>query len=165
MENAILNLPENQEQMSWLVNFSGWSLNVTNIQIKTVREIISVLQNHYPERLAIIVLYNPPRIFQAFFKVVKYFTDPRTYMKIKFVYPNDKASADLMKSLFDTENLPSEFGGKATLVYDHEEFSRLMAKDDVKSAKFWELDNQPCQNTSSEPEVVPEPVGLASTAS
>lgn len=48
-----------------------------------------------------------------------------------------------MKTFFDVENLPSEFGGKATLKYDHEEFSRLMAQDDVKTAKFWGLDEKP----------------------
>lgn len=48
-----------------------------------------------------------------------------------------------MKTYFDVENLPSEFGGKATLNYDHEEFSRLMAQDDVKTAKFWGFDEKP----------------------
>lgn len=47
-----------------------------------------------------------------------------------------------MKTFFDVENLPSEFGGKATLKYDHEEFSRLMAQDDVKTAKFWGFDEK-----------------------
>ncbi len=47
-----------------------------------------------------------------------------------------------MKTLFDMENLPSEFGGKATLKYDHEEFSRLMAQDDVKTAKLWGFDEK-----------------------
>lgn len=68
IENAILNLPEGQEQMSWLIDFNGWSLN-TNIPITTARDIIYVLQNHYPERLAIVVLYSPPRFFEAFYKV------------------------------------------------------------------------------------------------
>lgn len=47
-----------------------------------------------------------------------------------------------MKTFFDVENLPSELGGKATLKYDHEEFSRLMAQDDVKTAKFWGFDEK-----------------------
>ncbi|KAJ6732910.1 DIVERGENT CRAL/TRIO DOMAIN PROTEIN [Salix koriyanagi] len=42
-----------------------------------------------------------------------------------------------MQSYFDIENLPSEFGGKASLEYDHEEFSRSMVEDDVRTAKFW----------------------------
>lgn len=70
-------------------------------------------------------------------QVVKFFVDAKTFEKIKFVYPNDKQSAEVMKSFFDAENLPSEFGGKASLKYDHEEFSRLMAEEDVKTAKYW----------------------------
>ncbi|CAA2946962.1 random slug 5-like [Olea europaea subsp. europaea] len=155
MENAILNLPEGQEQMSWLIDFNGWSLN-TNIPIKTARDIIYILQNHYPERLAIVVLYSPPRIFEAFWKVVKYFVDQKTFQKIKFVYPNNKDSLELMKSFFDAENLPSEFGGKATLTYDHEEFSRLMIQDDIKTAKFWGFDEEKV--------AVKEPVSLAPPA-
>lgn len=68
LENAVLNLSEGQEQMSWLIDFTGFSFS-TNIPIKTARDIIHILQNHYPERLGIAFLYNPPRIFQAFWKV------------------------------------------------------------------------------------------------
>lgn len=147
IENSILNLREGQEQMSWLIDFTGWSLN-TNIPVKTARDIINILQNHYPERLAICILYNPPRIFVAFWKVVKYFLDPKTFQKVKFVYPKNKESLEVMKSLFDVENLPGEFGGKATLKYDHEEFSRMMADDDVKTASYWGLDSKPCHVTN-----------------
>jgi len=142
LENAILNLPEGQEQMSWLIDFTGFSLN-SNLSVKTARDIINILQNHYPERLAVAFLYSPPRIFQAFWKAVKYFLDAKTFQKVKFVYPKSKDSVELMKTYFDVENLPSEFGGKATLNYDHEEFSRLMAQDDVKTAQFWGFDEKP----------------------
>ncbi|XP_019058696.1 PREDICTED: random slug protein 5 [Tarenaya hassleriana] len=152
LENAILNLPEGQNQMSWLIDFTGWSLN-TNVPMKTAREIIYILQNHYPDRLAVAFLYNPPRIFQAFYKAVKYFMDPRTVQKVKFVYPKEKSSVELMKTYFDIENLPQEFGGEATLAYDHEEFSRLMAQDDIKTSKFWGTDHK----TSPAPEVVSGP--------
>lgn len=68
MENAILNLPEGQEQMVWLIDFTGWTLS-TSVPIKCARESINILQNHYPERLGASFLYNPPRIFEAFWKV------------------------------------------------------------------------------------------------
>ena len=48
LENAILNLPEGQEQMSWLIDFTGWSIT-NNVPIKSARETINILQNHYPE--------------------------------------------------------------------------------------------------------------------
>lgn len=71
--------------------------------------------------------------------------DPKTFEKVKFVYTKGKDSGEFMRSIIDIENLPSEFGGKATLNYDHEEFSRLMAQDDVKTAKFWGFDDKPNQ--------------------
>lgn len=49
-----------------------------------------------------------------------------------------------MKSLFDVENLPSEFGGKATLKYNHEEFSKMMEEDDLRTASYWEIASKPC---------------------
>ncbi|KAL5715249.1 hypothetical protein ACHQM5_017094 [Ranunculus cassubicifolius] len=136
IENAILNLPEGQEQMAWLIDFTGWSLSA-NVPIKTARDSINILQNHYPERLAVAFLYNPPRLFEAFWKIVKYCLDAKTSHKVKFVYPKKQDSVDLMRSYFDVENLPIEFGGKANLQYDHEGFSRLMVEDDVKAAKLW----------------------------
>ncbi|WCJ24903.1 Sec14p-like phosphatidylinositol transfer family protein [Euphorbia peplus] len=142
IENSILNLGEGQEQMSWLIDFTGMGLS-NNVSIRTARDIIYILQSHYPERLAIAFLYNPPRIFEAFWKAVKYFLDPKTIQKVKFVYPKSKESVELMRSLFDVDNLPSEFGGKANMKYDHEEFSRMMAEDDLKTAKYWGFDEKP----------------------
>ncbi|KAL9271992.1 Phosphatidylinositol transfer protein 3-like protein [Drosera capensis] len=153
IENAILNLPEDQEQMSWLIDFTGWTMTAS-VPVKSARETINILQNHYPERLAIAFLYNPPRIFEAFWKVVKYFLDPKTFEKVKFVYPKNKESVELMSSFFDVENLPAEFGGKATLDYDHEEFSKMMAKDDIKTAQFWGIENK--ENGYYSTEAAPE---------
>lgn len=141
IENAILNLPDGQEEMAWLIDFTGWSFTFS-VPIKAARDTVTILQNHYPERLAVAFLYNPPRIFEAFWKVVKYFMDPKTIQKVKFVYPKNNDSVELMRSYFDVDNLPTQFGGKATLHYDHEEFSRLMAMDDVKAAKLWGFDEQ-----------------------
>lgn len=162
LENGILNLSEGQEQMSWLIDFTGFSLS-TSISMRAARDVTYILQSHYPERLAIAFLYNPPRIFEAFYKAAKYFLDPKTAQKVKFVYPKNKDSVELMKSYFDVENLPSEFGGHATMKYDHEEFSRLMAQDDVKTAKFWGIDEKPYHvaNGHSVAEVTPEPEPIA----
>ncbi|KDP38612.1 hypothetical protein JCGZ_05319 [Jatropha curcas] len=166
IENSILNLSEGQEQMSWLIDFTGLSLS-NSVSVRTAREIINILQNHYPERLAIAFLYNPPRIFEAFWKVIKYFLDPKTFQKVKFVYPKNKDSVEFMRSLFDIDNLPSEFGGKATMNYDHHEFSRMMAEDDVKTAKYWGFDQKQSQIACGHlgAQVAPEPTPLAPPAS
>ncbi|GJR95764.1 CRAL-TRIO domain-containing protein [Tanacetum coccineum] len=159
LENAILNLPEGQEEMAWLIDFTGWSLS-TNVPVKTARETISILQNHYPQRLAVAFIYSPPRIFQAFWKVVKYFLDPKTFEKVKFVYPKNNESVEIMQSCFDVDNLPTEFGGKATMKYDHQEFSKLMVEDDVKTAKFWGLD-QKTNGNAAPATAIQDPESLA----
>ncbi|KAE9603575.1 hypothetical protein Lal_00002197 [Lupinus albus] len=159
LENAMLNLPPGQEQMSWLIDFTGWSLRST-VPIKSAKETINILQNHYPERLAVAFLYNPPWVFETFWKIVKYFLDTKTFQKVKFVYPKNKDSMALMNSYFDEENLPKELGGKSILDYNHEEFSRLMAQDDLKSAAFWgSEDKLPSYigNGRSGAEVAPDP--------
>uniref|UniRef100_A0A2P2KMD0 Uncharacterized protein MANES_01G135200 n=4 Tax=Rhizophora mucronata TaxID=61149 RepID=A0A2P2KMD0_RHIMU len=156
IENTILNLAEGQEQMSWLIDFTGWSS--AKISVRVTRDIINVFQSHYPQRLAMAFLYNPPRIFEAFWKAVKYFVDPITVQKVNFVYPHDQKSAELMKSFFDVDNLPGEFGGRATMQYDHEEFSRLMVQDEPKTAKFWGFDEKPSHNANGRlgPQVAPK---------
>ncbi|KAK4744052.1 hypothetical protein SAY87_010364 [Trapa incisa] len=169
IENAILNLPEDQEQMSWLIDFTSWSLS-TSVPIKSAKETAHILQNHYPERLAMAFLYNPPRIFEAFWKVVKLFLDPKTFQKVKFVYPKKKGSVELMQSLFDEDNLPIEFGGKAILKYNHEEFSKQMAQDDLKALNIWGLHEkaEKISLSNAKPsgaEVAPEPTCLAPPAS
>lgn len=167
MENAILNLPEGQEQMAWLVDFTGWSLS-TSVPVKCARETANILQNHYPERLGVAFLYNPPRIFEAFWKIVKYFLDPKSFQKVKFVYSMNKDSVEVMRSYFDVDNLPTEFGGKATLTYDHDEFSRSMVDDDEKTVTFWgssDKHKHGVGNGYSGTEVVPEPTALVPPAS
>ncbi|KAL5713479.1 hypothetical protein ACHQM5_015549 [Ranunculus cassubicifolius] len=143
MENTILNLPESQDSGANVMACRlHWMVIHQTYPIKTSRDSIHILQNHYPERLAVVFLYNPPRIFEAFWKIVKYFLDAKSFQKVKFVYPMNKESVELMSSYFNDENLPTEFGGSAKFQYDHEEFSRMMLEDEVKGASLWGLHNR-----------------------
>lgn len=92
-------------------------------------------------------------------QIVKYFLDPKTLQKVKFVYPKNEESMELMRMHFDLEALPLEFGGKSNIVYNHEEFSRLMAKDDIRMADAWGLaDKNSCPSSEhSSSEVSPKP--------
>lgn len=67
MEKAIFSMQPGQEQMVWLIDFQGW--NMSKISVKVSRETARVLQNRYPERLAIAILYNPPKVFESFMAV------------------------------------------------------------------------------------------------
>lgn len=67
MESAIISLPLDQDQMVWLIDFQGW--NMSSISVSVTRETAHILQDHYPERLGLGILYNPPKIFESFWKV------------------------------------------------------------------------------------------------
>jgi CRAL/TRIO domain len=75
-------------------------------------------------------------------QVVKYFLDPKTYHKVNFVYSKNEESIKVLHKYFDPEVLPLEFGGMNKTEYDHEEFSKMMEKDDIKTAAFWGLENK-----------------------
>ncbi|KAJ8466704.1 hypothetical protein OPV22_029256 [Ensete ventricosum] len=130
IENAILNLAADQEQMIWLIDFQGWTM--ASITLKVTRETAHVLQDYYPERLALGILYNPPRIFESFWKVVKPFLDQKTYKKVKFVYSDDTDSQKIMTDLFDINNLESAFGGYNQVEFDFNKYAEQMKEDDKK---------------------------------
>ncbi|CAI7910563.1 unnamed protein product [Closterium sp. NIES-54] len=68
MENAVQSLPEGVEQMVWIIDYKGFTLRKSP-PMKTSREVLHILQNHYPERLGAAILFDPPYIFQGLWKV------------------------------------------------------------------------------------------------
>lgn len=67
MENAISNINGGEEQMVWLIDFQRW--NVSSTSVKVTRETARILQDRYPERLGVAILYNPPKVFESFWMV------------------------------------------------------------------------------------------------
>ncbi|XP_062207931.1 uncharacterized protein LOC133909493 [Phragmites australis] len=130
LEKAIMNLTEDQEKMVWLTDFQSWTLG--SIPLKVTRETVNVLQDCYPERLGLAILYNPPRIFESFWKIVKPFLDHETRKKVKFVYSNDKESQKIMADVFDMDKLDSVFGGKNPAGFEYNSYAEQMQEDDKK---------------------------------
>ncbi|KAH0721070.1 hypothetical protein KY285_005394 [Solanum tuberosum] len=134
MENSILDLKSGQEQMVWLIDFEGW--NMSSISVKVTRETARILQDCYPERLGLAILYNPPKVFESFWILVKPFLEKRTYKKVKFVYPNDVDTQKVMEDLFDMDKLESCFGGKCTQGFDYVTYSNRMREGDKVMTDF-----------------------------
>ncbi|KAL5703925.1 hypothetical protein ACHQM5_022417 [Ranunculus cassubicifolius] len=153
MENAILNLPSEQEQMVWLIDFHGF--NLSHISVKVTKETAHVLQDQYPERLGIAILYNPPKIFESFWTVVKPFLEPKTYRKVKFCYSNDPNSKKIMEDLFDMEKLETAFGGNNETGFDINEYASRMREDDKRMPLFW-TKGTPSPNPIQTPETLVE---------
>ncbi|KAF8104914.1 hypothetical protein N665_0165s0003 [Sinapis alba] len=152
MENAILNLPDHQDQMVWLIDFHGF--NMSHISVKVSRETAHVLQEHYPERLGLAVLYNPPKIFEPFWKMVKPFLDPKTRNKVRFVYSDDNVSKKILEDIFDMEQLEVAFGGNnSDSSFSFEKYAERMREDDLKFFGNTTVSSTSALLTSSDSEV------------
>ncbi|KAJ0570954.1 putative CRAL-TRIO lipid binding domain-containing protein [Helianthus annuus] len=114
MDNVVPNLPFGQEEIIWLVDVTGLSFRI-NVPTKIFSRHWKYTTESLSSETSVAILYIPPRIFETFWKIVKLFLDRKTFQKVKFVYPRNKESVELMKSYFDVHNLPSEFGGKASM--------------------------------------------------
>ncbi|KAK2416315.1 phosphatidylinositol transfer protein [Trifolium repens] len=135
LENAILNIGSStQEQMVWLIDFRGWSTSC--VSSKVTRDTAQVLQNHYPERLGLAVFYNPPKLFQSFWTMVKPFLEPKTYRKVTFAYPDNPKSRVMMEELFDMDKLETCFGGNNTAKVNFEAYGQNMREDDKRMTSF-----------------------------
>ncbi|EIE25944.1 CRAL/TRIO domain-containing protein [Coccomyxa subellipsoidea C-169] len=79
-----------------------------------LRAVFDLLQNHYPERLGALYMYEAPTIFWALWHAVSPFIDPETKKKVIFVYGSSGAKE--IQSIISPEVLPTEFGGTAELI-------------------------------------------------
>lgn len=122
------------EQITILINFTNWSRK-NAVPMATARETLSILQNHYPERLGLAVCFNPPTIFRVFWSVISPFIDPKTYTKIVFV--NKKKSeraAAVMGAVFHANAVDDDMGGAVPAAWHVDEYAKHMKEYDAKKA-------------------------------
>ncbi|XP_044956753.1 phosphatidylinositol transfer protein 3-like [Hordeum vulgare subsp. vulgare] len=113
----------------WLTDFRGWSISST--PLSTTRESMHIIQNHYPGVIAVAIPFDPPRIFESFWKIAKNFVQPYMKEKVKFVYPNKPESLQIMADIFDLDTLESSFGGRSTsTAFDIDKYAERMRRAD-----------------------------------
>ncbi|KAI1115770.1 cral trio domain-containing protein [Nemania sp. NC0429] len=113
LERVIDLTPAEQEKICLLIDFkTGPKRTNTAPGIGQGREVLHILQNHYPERLGRALIVNVPWVVWGFFKLITPFIDPLTREKLKF---NED-----MTQYVDAEQLVTDFkGGKLPFEYDH----------------------------------------------
>ncbi|OJD22567.1 hypothetical protein ACJ73_06081 [Blastomyces percursus] len=110
VERVIDLMGPDQESLALLVNFSD-TRSGQNATIGQGRQVLSILQNHYPERLGRALVVNIPFLIHGFFKIITPFIDPLTRTKLKF-------NEDLRKHVPPTQLLKS-LNGEVEFEYDH----------------------------------------------
>lgn len=130
LERMLALLPPGQESLVLLINFkSSSSRSNTSPPMWQAKEILNILQTHYPERLGRALIINMPFLVVGFFKVIKPLLDPVTKEKLKF--------NESMKAYVPAEQLWKEFSdGELEFEYDHSSYWPALIKlTDEKKAE------------------------------
>ena len=85
--------------------------------MKTARATLSILQDHYPERLHRFVLLHAPALFSGFFKMISPFIDPVTKAKIAFVTGSAAVQAATLAESFGLSKWEAHLGGSTDFVW------------------------------------------------
>jgi hypothetical protein len=81
------------------------------------RTVLSILQDHYPERLGLALIINVPFLLNAFYKLINPFIDPVSREKMRF---NPQLVKD---NIFAPEMVMAEsWGGSSEFEYVHERY-------------------------------------------
>lgn len=141
VERVVEVMPPGVETLSLLINFKpSKQRQNTSVPVATAREVLSVLQNHYPERLgkALIINGKPyplffftffdilfvdgtwkhinvssvPWVVWGFFKIITPFIDPVTRDKLKF-------NEDMKQYVDPSQLWSADWGGDMDFEYDH----------------------------------------------
>lgn len=68
LENLTMNAENASENVVWVIDFRGWTLSSTPLAM--TRQSMNIIQNYYPGLVSVVILCNPPKIFQSFWKIL-----------------------------------------------------------------------------------------------
>ncbi|KAK9451554.1 CRAL-TRIO domain-containing protein [Limtongia smithiae] len=117
LERVIDFMPSGQENLALLIDFKS-STNSKNPSVNQGRQVLHILQTHYPERLGKALVINIPWFVWTFLKIIYPFIDPLTREKLVFSEPIDK--------YVPAEQLDAFFGGKSEFEYHHDKYWNAM---------------------------------------
>ncbi|KAK9332806.1 CRAL-TRIO domain-containing protein [Lipomyces starkeyi] len=130
LERVIDFMPSGQENLALLIDFKS-STSSKNPSVSQGRQVLHILQTHYPERLGKALVINIPWFVWTFLKIIYPFIDPLTREKLVFSEPIDK--------YVPAEHLDSIFGGKSEFEYHHEKYWSAMCEiADEKRKRYME---------------------------
>jgi hypothetical protein len=95
-----------------VVDYEGFTL-ANSPPFKTSRAVLSILQDHYPERLHRAYLIRTPWVFSTVWKLISPFVDPVSKAKIVFMKSSDTAYiCSQLEADIDPSVLEADIGGQ-----------------------------------------------------
>ncbi len=134
LEKVIDLMPVGQDTIALLIDFKHYDVEGTTSKIPSLsigKQVLNILQTHYPERLGRALLTNIPFVAWTFLKLIHPFIDPQTREKIIF----DKPFEDYVPS----DQLDKDYGGKLFFEYKHDiYFPALIEQAEAKKERSFE---------------------------
>lgn len=122
LERVIQFMPPGQDTLALLIDFKAapahMNLSSKFPSLSISKQVLHILQNHYPERLGRGLFTNIPWIGYTFFKVVGPFIDP--YTRLKTIYDQP------FENFVPKEQLDKEFKGNLDFEYVHDVYWKEM---------------------------------------
>ena len=123
LERVIDYMPAGQDSLALLIDFKAHPVGTQLGKIPPVgigRQVLHILQTHYPERLGKALLTNIPWLGWTFLKIIHPFIDPLTREKLVFDQP--------FINYVPKEQLDKDFEGLVNFEYDHKKYWDVMIK-------------------------------------
>lgn len=123
LEKVIEFMPSGQDSLALLIDFKPSSAGTVSSKIPSMsigRQVLHILQTHYPERLGKALLTNIPLFAWTFLKVIHPFIDPLTREKLVFDHP--------FPNYVPVSQLDKDFGGQVNFEYEHEKYWNEMIR-------------------------------------
>lgn len=140
LERVIDFMPQGQNSLALLIDFKEYSdvpkTNSSKIPpIGIGKEVLHILQTHYPERLGKALLTNIPWLAWSFLKLIHPFIDPTTKTKLVFDEPFNKYVHE--------EQLELNYGGVLDFKYKHDVYwPKLIEMSKAKRHQYMERFNK-----------------------
>jgi len=96
-----------------IIDLSGLGFRVVSHSTarRVLRDVVVMLQNHYPEMSGRVIIVNAPKVFSIAWSFVKPLLDEKTISKISIFGSDREAYANALLELVDADQLPALFGG------------------------------------------------------
>jgi hypothetical protein len=117
------------EKMTWIVSCAGYNLKY-NGDVGFARSLLACLQDHYPERLGLLLICDAPFIFRAMWKLVYPFVDEKTKKKIFFVSGSNEEKARAISEHIDLDQVEKAFCGNSDYVFDPAAYMKMLKEEE-----------------------------------
>jgi len=93
-----------------ILDCKGFSLSILP-GFSEVKRLFTMMQDHFPDRLGVLMIVNLSGPAQLFLKMIKGIISEAVRKKIHIVPPPDKGGIDMLKFLIEEEFIPTWLGG------------------------------------------------------